>query len=143
MTSSTSAQTTGMSYRRLAQLALAAAAAAAAINTVLFFVFQPLGAWPQDVLIRGGQPMSLAPILIFSFLSVIGAAVVFASLARFTRKPERNFFIVAAVVFVGFFFTPFTIADAPSIMIVALELAHVPPAIAAVWALPKAAEESA
>ena len=87
--------------------------------------------------------MSLPPILIFSFMSVIGAAVVLGLLARFTKKPERNFLIVAAVVFVGFFFTPFTITGAPSIMIVALELAHVPPAIAAVWALPKALEEPA
>lgn len=143
MTSSASTQTAGVSYRRLAQLALAAAAAAAAVNTVLFFVFRPLGAWPQEVVVRGGQPMSLPPILIFSFIGVVGAAVVLALLARFTKKPERNFFIVAAVVFIGFFFTPFTIPGAPSLMIVALELAHVPPAIAAVWALPKALEEPA
>lgn len=141
MASSTSTRTSGVSYRRLIQLALMAAAAAAVTNAVLFFIFQPLGAWPQDVIIpNAGQPMSLAPILIFSFVSVLGAAVVLGLLARFTGQPERNFYIVAAVVFIGFFFTPFTIPDAPSIMVVALEIVHVPPALAALIVLPKALE---
>ena len=138
MASSTSTRTSGVSYRRLAQLALMAAAAAALANAVLFFIFQPLGAWPQDVIAAGNQPMSLAPILIFSFVSVLGAAVVLGLLARFTGQPERNFYIVAAVVFIGFFFTPFTIPDAPSVMIVALEIVHVPPALASLIVLPKA-----
>ena len=140
MTSSTSTRAS-VSYRRLAQLALGAAAAAAAINALLFFILRPLGAWPQDVIIpNAGQPMSLPPILIFSFVSVLAAGIVLALLARFTGRPVQIFYIVAAVVFVGFFFTPFTIPGAPPLMIVALELAHVPPALAAVWALPRAVE---
>ena len=140
MTSS-SAQRSAVSTRRLAQLALVAAAAAAVTNALLFFIFRPLGAWPQDVIIpNAGQPMSLAPILIFSFVSVLGAAVVLWLLARFTEHSERNFYIIAAVVFIGFFFTPFTIPDAPTLMVVALEIIHVPPALASLIVLPKALE---
>ena len=141
---SASSQNSSVSYRRLAQLALGAAVVAAAINALLFFIFRPLGAWPQDVIIpNAGQPMSLPPILIFSFVSVLVAGLVFALLARFTGRPVRIFYIVAAVVFVGFFFTPFTIPGAPAIMIIALELAHIPPALASLWALPRAVEARA
>ena len=143
MTSSASTRRTGVNIRRLAQLALMAAAAAAVTNALLFFIFRPLGAWPQDVIIpNAGQPMSLAPIVIFSFVSVLVAALVFWLLARFTGQPERNFYIVAALVFVGFFFTPFTIPNAPILMVVALEIVHVPPALAAIIVLPKALEGS-
>ena len=139
MATSTSNRTSGVRYRRLTQLALMAAAAAAVTNALLFFIFRPLGAWPQDVIIpNAGSPMSLAPILIFSFVSVLGAAVVLGLLAKFTEHPERNFYIVAAVVFVGFFFTPFTIPDAPALMVVALEIVHIPPALASLIVLPKA-----
>ncbi len=139
MASSTSTRTSGVSYRRLAQLALMAAAAAALANAVLFFIFQPLGAWPQDVIAAGNQSHELSS---YSHLLICGGirrgGRVFGLLARFTGQPERNFYIVAAVVFIGFFFTPFTIPDAPSVMIVALEIVHVPPALASLIVLPKA-----
>ena len=143
MASSASTRTSGVSYRRLARLALMAAAAAAVTNALLFFIFRPLGAWPQDVLAAGGNPMTLAPVVIFSFVGVFGAAVVLALLARFTENTERNFYIAAAVVFIGFFFTPFTIANAPTIMVIALEIVHVPPALASIIVLPKALEGNA
>ena len=143
MASSASTRTSGVSYRRLAQLALLSAAAAAVANALLFFIFRPLGAWPPDVLAAGGNPMTLAPIVIFSFVGVFGAAVVLGLLARFTENAERNFYIAAALVFIGFFFTPFTIPDAPTIMVIALEIVHVPPALASIIVLPKALEGNA
>ena len=140
MASSTSARAGGVRYRSLARLALLAALAAAVTNAVLFYIFRPLGAWPQDVLAAGGNPMTVAPIIIFSLIGVIGAAIVLALLARFTEHAERNFYIAAALVFIGFFFTPFTIPGAPSIMVIALEIIHVPPALASLIVLPKALE---
>ncbi len=143
MASSASTQTSGVRYRHLARLALLAAVAAAITNAVLFYIFRPLGAWPQDILVAGNNPMTVVPIILFSCVGVLGAAVALGLLARFTEHSERNFYIVAALVFIGFFFTPFTIPNAPTIMVIALEIVHVPPALASIIVLPKALEGNA
>ena len=74
----------------------------------------------------------------FSFFPVLVAALIFALLVRFIARPKRVFYIVAAVVFVLMFFTPFTIPAAPTATIVVLELMHVVTAAAAIWAVRRA-----
>lgn len=125
-----------VAYRRLLWLVPVAAVIAAAANAILFLVGDALGAFPDSVIIpTAGSPMTIGPMMIFSAVSTIGAAAVFALLGRFTSKTSRNFWIVSAVVFIGFIFTPFSIPDVPVPMIVALEVSHLLVAIVAMGAL--------
>ncbi|MDZ7703806.1 MAG: DUF6069 family protein [Trueperaceae bacterium] len=125
-----------VAYRRLLWLAPVAAVIAAVANGIFFLVGDALGAFPDSVIIpNAGSPMTIGPMMIFSAVSTLGAAAVFALLGRFTGKTRRNFWIVSAVVFIGFLFTPFTIPDAPVIMIVALEVSHLIVAVVAMGAL--------
>lgn len=133
----TPATTRPVSYRRLAVGALTAAAAATVFNTLLYFVGRILGAFPPTVLVQG-EPFSVVPVIMLSFFSVLIAALVFALFARFVPQPRRVFYIVATVIFVLMFFTPFTIPAAPTLTIVILELMHVVAAAGAVWAVRQA-----
>lgn len=126
-----------VSYRRLLVGALTAAAAATLLNTLLYFVGRILGAFAPTVLVQG-EPFSVVPVIVLSFFSVLIAALVFALLARFVPRPKRVFYIVALVIFVLMFFTPFTIPAAPTVTLVILELMHVIAAAAAVWSVRQA-----
>lgn len=128
------AETQPISNRRLTVGALTAAVAAVLVNVLLYFAGGALGAFPPSVQVQG-QPFSVLPIIIFSFVPVLVAALVFALLARFVARPKRVFYIVAAVVFVLMVYTPFTLSAPPAVTVVVLELMHVVVAAAAIWAV--------
>ena len=130
-------ETRPVSNRRLMVGALTAAVGAVLVNVLLYFAGAALGAFPASVQVQG-QPFSVIPVVIFSFVPVLVAALVFALLVRFTAQPKRVFYIVAAVIFVLMFFTPFTIPAAPAVTVVVLELMHVVVAAAAIWAVRRA-----
>jgi len=121
-------------YRRLSMGALIAAVGAVLVNVLLYFGGAALGAFPASVQVQG-EPFSVLPVVIFSFVPVLVAALVFMLLARFVARPKRVFYTVAAVVFVLMFFTPFTLSAPPAVTVVVLELMHVVVAVAAVWAV--------
>jgi len=133
-------ETQPISNRLLTVGALTAAVGAVLVNVLLYFAGGALGAFPPSVQVQG-EPFSVLPVVIFSFVPVLVAALVFALLARFTQRPKRVFYIVAAVVFVLMFFTPFTpftLSAAPTVTVVVLELMHVVVAAAAIWAVRRA-----
>jgi hypothetical protein len=67
----------------------------------------------------------MAPVVVSSVVGAIGAAIVFAIIGLFARRPVRLFRIVATVVLVLSFATPPTIPGAPVAMILSLEVMHV------------------
>ena len=133
----TNTATRRISYRNLMLATLVAAAAALLINVLLYFLGNLFGAFPLSVQVQG-QPFSVIPVILFSFFPVVIAALVFLLLVRFTAQPKRIFYIVAAVIFALMIFTPFTIAGAPTLTIVTLELMHIVVAAASVWAVSRA-----
>jgi len=46
----------------------------------------------------GLEPLSYGPVVLFTSLGVVGAAVVYAALTRFVGNPNRAFTVVAVVV---------------------------------------------
>ena len=67
----------------------------------------------------------MAPVAISSVVGAIGAAVVFAVIGLFARRPVRLFRIVATVVLVLSFAMPATVPGVPVAMILSLEVMHV------------------
>ena len=126
-----------ISYRSLTIATLIAAASALLINVLLYFLGNLFGAFPPLVQVQG-QPFTVVPVIVFSFFPVVLAALVFLLLVRFTARPKRVFYIVAAVIFALMIFAPFTIAGAPTLTAVVLELMHIVVAGGAVWAVSRA-----
>lgn len=123
------APTERVAYRRLLWVGPVAGLVAALANVVVFLLASALGAVPGDVLPQGQPPVTVGAVGFSSFVPALLGAVLFGLLGRFTRRPVRNFRVVAVGVLVLSFATPFTIPGAPVAMILALLLMH---AIAAV-----------
>ncbi len=118
----------GISYGRLPGVALLAAVAAALANALVYFAASGLGAISQSVLLpspMGVSPLTVSLVAITSVIGAIGAAVVFALIGLFARRPVRLFRIVATVVLVLSFAAPATIPGAPVAMILSMEAMHV------------------
>jgi hypothetical protein len=122
-------QSEPVAMERLLWVGPLAAISAAIANAVVYFVASALGAMPQDFVVEGSGPITLAPVVFSSSIGAVGAAMVFAIVALLARRPIRTFRIVAAVVLVLSFVTPLTIPGAPLSMILTLELMHVVAAV--------------
>ena len=109
-------------------MALLAALTAAVANALVYFAASGLGFIPQSILVptpSGEHPLTVAPVAVSSLVGAIGAAIVFAIIGLFARRPVKLFRIVATVVLVLSFAMPLTIPGAPVAMILSLEVIHV------------------
>jgi hypothetical protein len=102
-----------------------AGAIAAVVNAVVYLLASALGAMPSDVVVPGQGPATLGAVVSIYFVPALLGALLFAVMGRFTRRPIRTFRVVAAVVLVLSFATPFTLPGAPVAMIAALLVMHV------------------
>ena len=114
---------------RLLWVGPAAGVAAAVVNAVVYLLASAFGAMPSDVVVPGRGPITLGAVLVSSFVPALVAAVVLALLGRFTRRPVRNFVVLAAVVFVVSLVAPFSVPGAPVPMVAAPILMHVVAAV--------------
>ena len=123
----------GISYRKLPGVALLTAVAAALANALVYFAASGLGTISQSVLLPsavGVSPLTVGLVVITSIIGAIGAAIVFAIIGLFARRPVRLFRIVAAVVLVLSFTMPATVPGVPVAMRLSLAVMHV-----VVWAV--------
>ncbi|MDP9455502.1 MAG: DUF6069 family protein [Actinomycetota bacterium] len=113
-----------------------AAPLTALANALVYLIAGVVGAIPSDFVIPGpGTPLTLGMVVGSTVVPALLAGVVFALLGRFTRRPVRNFVVLAAVLLVLSFVTPLTIPGAPLSMVLALELMHVVAAVVIVGGL--------
>lgn len=128
-----------LDWQRLLIGTLVAAVAAAVVNAVIYGLARALDTIPRDVLIAGptgDEPLGLVPVIFASVIGVLGAGVMWALCIKFSRRPMRLFQIIATVVLVLSFLSPFTISGAPAKMVLTLILMHVVVWAAAVFILP-------
>jgi len=123
----------GISWRRLPPATLLAALAAAAANATIYFAASALGLIPLDLPVPtpgGEQPLTVVPVVVGSAVGAIGAALVFALIGLFARRPVGLFRIVSVVVLVLSLAEPLIIPGAPVSMVLSLQAMH-----AAAWAV--------
>ena len=122
----TTLPTTSVNTRKLITGAPLAGVIAAAINAVLFYTGSAMGTIPTDfVFPNTGQPLTIVPVLIFSFMPAIAGGLLLAVLNRFTKRPLRIFTIIALAILAVSFVGPISIPNAPPGLSVILELMHV------------------
>ena len=118
----------GISYRRLPGVTLLAALAAAVANTLVYFAASALGTISLGVLLpspMGVSPLTVGLVATTSVIGTVGAAVVFAIIGLFARRPVRLFRIVATVVLVLSSVMPATVPGVPMAMRLSLAVMHV------------------
>lgn len=117
-----------VNYRSLLWVGPLAAIVAALGCGLIYAVASAVGAIPQSVLLPGptGQgPLTLGSVIVMSVIGSLGAAIVFALIGLFSRRPVGLFRVVALVVLVLSLGTPITVSGAPVAMIVSLISMHV------------------
>ena len=125
-----------IAWSRLMWVAPLVALAATLANALVYLVASAIGAIPSDFVIPGpGTPLTLGMVLGTTVVPALLAAMVFALLGRFTRRPVRNFVVLAALLLVLSFVTPLTVPGAPLSMVLALEVMHVVAAVVIVGGL--------
>lgn len=116
--------------------ALLAGVAAAAANALVFLIAQAAGAIPPDIIVpEANEPITVVPVMMVSFMPAIVAGIVLAILAALTPHPVKIFLIIATIMLILSFYTPFTIPGAIMPMIVVLNLMHIIAAVVISWVL--------
>ena len=122
----TTLTTTSINTRKLLTVSPLAGLVAAVINAVLFYIGTATGAIPADLIIpNAGKPLTVIPVIIASFVPAIAAGLVLALLNRFTKRPLRIFNIIAVILLLFSFSSPFSIPGVPVGMIIMLNLMHI------------------
>ena len=104
---------------------------AAVINAIISFIAPPLNAMQADGSLG---PVTLIPIIFASILPAIFAAIILWLLRRFTGNGTRIFQIVAVVLLLVSFLSPFTAAESIGIALW-LNLMHLVAGSAIIWSL--------
>ena len=113
------------SWFSFVKLGSLAGVVAAVINAALFFVGSYTGAIPSNLIIpNAGQPLTIVPVLVSSFLPAVVAGLLLDLLNRFTKRPLRIFTIIVLAILAFSFISPFSIPGIPITMIVILKLMH-------------------
>ena len=130
-------QTTTVTFGNALVAGLIGGVIAAIVNVILYFVFQAINGGPLLVTrpgMAGPDALPLVAVLLLSLVPGLVAGIIYWVLARFTARPDRWFLIVAALVFIAFFFGPLGAASG-IVTILALELMHVGAAVPIVMSL--------
>ena len=117
-----------IAWRRLPLVTLLAALSAAVINAIIYFGAWGLGFISHDLPIStpsGMHPLTVGTVVTTSVVGTFGAAIVFALIGLFARRPVRLFRIIATVALALSLVDPLTIPSAPVAMILSLMVMHV------------------
>jgi hypothetical protein len=104
---------------------LIATAIAVIINALLFLLGSTF-TFPAEALTPMGAPITIGPVVILTLLAGLVATIGYTVLTRFLAISTANrvMWIVAVVVLIGMFFSPFGIENVPLAEIVILEVMH-------------------
>ncbi|MEM1003357.1 MAG: DUF6069 family protein [Bacteroidota bacterium] len=118
-----------MSYSRLKLLvdpALRAMITSVVINTALYFTGTTMGIISLDVPVTpDGQVFSLPPVIVASIIPIILAVLIFWAMSLWMTFYKRWFLVLASVLLVVSFLSPFSVPQIPFGMALLLNLMHV------------------
>ncbi|MEM1260368.1 MAG: DUF6069 family protein [Bacteroidota bacterium] len=95
------------------------------VNTLLFFIGTGTGVIPETVAISpDGKALALPPVVLASVVPVLVAALLFYLMSLFMASHRRWFLVIAVVVLLLSFITPFGIENVPFGMALLLNSMH-------------------
>jgi hypothetical protein len=131
--------TSKLNFKQSMSAGLQAAVAALGINVVLFYIFHYTGVINDSILIDGKQPLSIVPIIFSCVIPSLIAALVFFLMEKFTNNGYLIFSIVAIVLLILSFLSPFVTIIGISVSYgIALNLMHIVVALSVLFFIRKA-----
>ncbi len=101
--------TTKLDLKQALFAGLLAGIAAAIINAVLFAGFHSAGIISDDIYPQPGQPLTIIPVIMASFVPLIIGSVVFYLFEKFLNNGFKVFAIIALVMMMLSLISPFTV----------------------------------
>lgn len=119
-------QTRNIQWRSFIQAGLTGGIIATVINLILYFVGNALNGGPMrvDTPGQGLQELPFFAVIMLSLIPGLIAGLIYALLKRFISKARIIFLALAAVVFVVFFFGPFSAAQS-TVTLWILQVMHI------------------
>lgn len=99
--------TTKLNFKQVITAAGIAAVASVVINAALFFLFQALGVFTNDIMIQPNQPLTVIPVIMSSIIPTLIGSLVFLLFEKFGKNGLKTFTIVAIILMVLTFANPF------------------------------------
>jgi hypothetical protein len=135
--------TAKLNFKQSMSAGLQAALAAFVINGALFYIFHFSGIINDDILIDGKQPLTIVPIIFSCLIPSLMAALVFFFMEKFTNNGYVIFSIVALVLLLLSFLSPFMTIKGISVGYgIALNLMHIVVALSVLYFIKKALKHS-
>lgn len=135
--------TAKLNFKQSMSAGLQAAVAALVINGVLFYIFHFAGVINDDILIDGNQPLTIVPIIFSCLIPSLMAALVFFLMEKFTNNGYVIFSIVALILLLVSFLSPFMTIKGISVGYgIALNLMHAVVALSVLYFIKKALKHS-
>lgn len=119
------------SFRAFLTAGVLAAVVSVAVNVVLFWIAQAVGAWSMAVVTPVGDPIVLSSVALLSVGSAIVGSLLAWLLIAFVPRGRTVFLAIAALVLAAFLIPPFQLG-APVGMVIVLEAMHLVVAAATV-----------
>ena len=131
--------TSKLNFKQSMSAGLQAAVAALVINAVLFYIFHFTGVINDSILIDGKQPLSIVTIIFSCVIPSLIAALVFFLMEKFTNNGYLIFSIVAIVLLILSFLSPFMTIKGISVGYgIALSLMHIVVALSVLYFIRRA-----
>jgi hypothetical protein len=113
-----------MKIQNLIKTGFLAGLIAVLLNVTVFFISTFIGSISKNVLLPGGNPLSIAPVVMSIFLSGLVASLVLFALSKFTKNSIKIFSIIGFVFLVVSMAGPFGTPNLPTGMRITLALMH-------------------
>ena len=98
---------TKLNFTQTIKAGMFAAITAAIVNALLFFIFQAVGVFTDDIEIQPGQALSVLPVLISSIMPSIVGALVFFLIEKYSSNGFKIFGVLTLVLVLLSFLNPF------------------------------------
>ncbi len=117
---------TKLSLKQIMIAAAMAAGVSVVINAIVFLVGHATGIITDDVMIQPMQPLQIMPVIMASLLPTFVGAFVFFLFEKYSSNGFRNFSILAVVLLLLSFYSPFAMIPGASVSYsMALEVMHI------------------
>lgn len=116
--------TNKLHFKQALKIGVLTASVSTLINVIIYSVAHASGILRDDVFVKPGTPLTIAPVILFSILPPIIGAIIFFLFEKYTKNGFRNFTIFGTIIFILMLIPPFQIKDVPFNYALTLEIMH-------------------
>ena len=124
-----------MKIQYLLKTGLIAGVVVAVINVIIYVISKKAGIISDDILLSGGVPLSMVPVVISSVLPGVVASLLLWGISKYSGNPIRVFSVIGWAFLIVSMVGPFSAAGLPMGMRISLALMHLAAGVTIIYLL--------